>query len=171
MTNEIASDPVRDLETKSVPHDFTLDVDCVELLCRQELLLSRMADRGSSLSFENLDLAKQMLAHHLTFCETYFDGEPLEVFRSRMSDLYEQVRELESSLMGNTWRTVRRLFGAKSEDELAITTKYQELGKDFAEFHADVFTYCVESSSAAPSVKGQFLESVKAFLTEVGEKW
>jgi hypothetical protein len=150
---------------------FTLEVDCVELLCQQDSLLSKIVIRGKPCSQKTLDLAKQMLVHYLDFCEIRLEEPAMTELSARIGSLYDGIRAMEELLHNSAWRSVRRLVGGKVPDESEVSATYQELGKEFAEFHADFFTYCVDHALAPASVKAQFLESVKSFLTEVAAKW
>lgn len=148
------------------------EIDCVDLICRQESTLSRLSDASQhSRTAESLGFAKQMLVEFLDFAESRFSDEEFAEVTKRVYAVYERTKELEALFNQESWQGLKRLFGVDSATSIEAAQEYQRLGLEYASLYAEFFAVCVKRFHSDAAVQKEFLQSVDLFLTDLKRRW
>ena len=152
--------------------DRNFDDECINLLCRQENTLTQLGEaRAQQRVFDSIDLAMKMVMEFLDFAELHFDDDHLRDVGQRLHNVFQQTKEQEKRLLGQSFRRLKKLIGMSTPSEDEIAAADQELCDKYAQLYGEFFAICVDRLPPGSETREQFQQGVNAFIRELGGKW
>ena len=166
--SQSAVDANDDTQTDDPNLGGTFEDDCIDLLCKQENTLALLSEAHV---LDSLDLAKKMVEQFLDFAEAHFEDEQLQDVGRRLCEVYEQTKDHEKRLWGQTFKRLRRMVGMDVMSEEQAQDAHQQLRAKYIKLYSEFFAICVNRFPEASPTRNQFVQSVDTFVKEIELKW
>jgi hypothetical protein len=149
-----------------------IEAACVDLICQFESMLTRSAkERSDGYRAEIVPIVDRSMQIALEFGETHFNGETLDVLNRQVLEARACSQSLRDAVSSFEWRTLRRMIGRESANELDVLRIHGELGTAIAMVLVTALGPAIEMLGAKSKSGAEMLKIVKLFIAELGERW